>query len=122
MLNFHDPAVVFPLLLCLVLFQDRLQTRILLANVIWVGDPHIKKRVLSSSPKSSGSYVEARIVIGVGGCGVGVLVLNGLEMRFTLDVGTDALEELTLKVPDVVVSRIHETTPHAIHSMGLVKL
>ena len=122
MLNFHDPAVVFPLLLCLVFFQNRLETRVLLAYVIWVGDAHIKKRVLPSSPKSSGSYVEARIVIGVGGCGVGVFVLNGLEMRFTLDVGADALQELTLKVPDVIVSRIHETTPHAIQGMGLVKL
>ena len=42
-------------------------------------------------------------------------------MRFTLDVRADALQEFAFKVSDIIVTCIHEATPHAIQGMSLVE-
>ena len=66
MLDFHDPLVVAPLFLILVFFEHCFKFGVLLAVVVGVSDPYIKKGILTSSPESSGTNVETGVVVSVG--------------------------------------------------------
>ena len=84
MLDFHDPLVVASLFLDLVFFEHSFRFGILLAVVVSVRDAYIEKGVLASSPESSGTNVEAGVVVDVGGRAVIVFVMNFLDGKLCM--------------------------------------
>ena len=93
MLDFHNPLVVAPLLLFLVFFEDPFKLGVLLAVVISICDAYVEIGVLASPPEPSGPNVKVGVVVVVGRHTVIVLVVNFLELRFSLDVCTYGLQE-----------------------------
>ena len=91
MLNFHNPSVVFLLLLGFVFLYHRVQMCVLLAYVVSVGHPHVKECILTSPPENR-AHMSRRALSSVLADAVYVLFfLYWLEIWFTFNVRTDPL-------------------------------
>ena len=116
MLDFHNPGIVFVLLVDLLRFHDSFNCSISLTVTVGVSDLNVKEGILSFSVKGSCSHIGPCVWFRVDRLSEGKSI-TWLKRWFNLNVVADFLQQRCLIVSDVVMTFVDETTTMAIHGM-----